>query len=208
MRWGASCTMVTSAAHEVQRQERAAQCAAKDAVRRVGGRRHRCAGGRARRPKAPASAGDKTKTKPKCTALLPELAHVLVAKHSDHLPLYRQEAILGRVGLAIPRSTLAAWVGVCGVRLQPLVNALKRHVLASAVVHADETPGRCWHTGQGQDASRLSLGLCYQSVRALACGCLRLHAQPCQRARAERPRQLERQCGLRWIQRAVGARDY
>jgi len=36
------------------------------------------------------------------------LAHVLVAKHSDHLPLYRQEAIFGRAGLAIPRSTLAA----------------------------------------------------------------------------------------------------
>lgn len=68
------------------------------------------------------------------------LAHALVAKHSDHLPLYRQEAIFGRAGLAIPRSTLAAWVGVCGLRLRPLVDALKRHVLACAVVHADETP--------------------------------------------------------------------
>lgn len=78
------------------------------------------------------------------------LAHVLVAKHSDHLPLYRQEAIFGRAGLAIPRSTLAAWVGVCGVRLQPLVDALKRHVLACAVVHADETPVAMLAPGKGK----------------------------------------------------------
>ena len=78
------------------------------------------------------------------------LAHVLVAKHSDHLPLYRQEAIFGRAGLAIPRSTLAAWVGVCGVRLQPLVDALKRHVLACPVVHADETPVAMLAPGKGK----------------------------------------------------------
>lgn len=39
------------------------------------------------------------------------LAQVLVAKYADHQPLYRQEAIFGRAGLAIPRSTLAQWVG-------------------------------------------------------------------------------------------------
>lgn len=44
------------------------------------------------------------------------LAQVLVAKYSDHLPLYRQKRIFGRAGLAIPRSTLAEWVGACGVR--------------------------------------------------------------------------------------------
>jgi transposase len=43
------------------------------------------------------------------------LAQVLVAKYSDHLPLYRQETILGRSGYAIPRLSLAQWVGVCGV---------------------------------------------------------------------------------------------
>src|SRR3990167_6528227 len=53
------------------------------------------------------------------------LAQVLVAKYADHLPLYRQEAIFGRAGLAIPRSTLAQWVGSCGVQLQPLVSMLK-----------------------------------------------------------------------------------
>ena len=68
------------------------------------------------------------------------LAHVMVAKFSDHLPLYRQEKIFGRVGLAIPRSTLAQWVGQTGVQLQPLVDALREAVLAQRVVHADETP--------------------------------------------------------------------
>jgi len=68
------------------------------------------------------------------------LAQVLVAKFADHLPLYRQEAVFGRAGLAIPRSTLGSWVGSCGVQLQPLVDALKAEILSHSVVHADETP--------------------------------------------------------------------
>ena len=68
------------------------------------------------------------------------LAHVMVAKFADHLPLYRQEKIFARAGLAIPRSTLAQWVGQAGVQLQPLVDALREVVLAQRVVHADETP--------------------------------------------------------------------
>ncbi|MBI6856030.1 IS66 family transposase, partial [Pseudomonas cichorii] len=68
------------------------------------------------------------------------LAHVMIAKFADHLPLYRQESIFGRAGLAIPRSTLAQWVGVTGVQLQPLVDALRDVVLEQQVIHADETP--------------------------------------------------------------------
>lgn len=68
------------------------------------------------------------------------LAQVLVAKYADHLPLYRQETIFGRSGYPIARSTLAQWVGVCGVQLQPLVDALKTAMFRSAVLHADETP--------------------------------------------------------------------
>ncbi len=68
------------------------------------------------------------------------LAHVMIAKFADHLPLYRQESIFGRAGLAIPRSTLAQWVGVTGVQLQPLVDALRDVVLGQQVIHADETP--------------------------------------------------------------------
>ena len=68
------------------------------------------------------------------------LAQVLVAKYADHLPLYRQESIFARAGVELPRSTLAQWVGICGVRLQPLVDALKDVVLSHRVLHADETP--------------------------------------------------------------------
>ena len=57
------------------------------------------------------------------------LAQVLVAKYADHLPLYRQEGIFARAGLGVPRSTLGAWVGQCGVQLQPLVDALKNEIL-------------------------------------------------------------------------------
>lgn len=78
------------------------------------------------------------------------LAQVLVGKYADHLPLYRQEAIFGRAGLAIPRSTLAQWVGTCGVRLQPLVDALKTEILRHRVLHADETPVAMLKPGEGK----------------------------------------------------------
>jgi transposase len=68
------------------------------------------------------------------------LAQVLVAKYGDHLPLYRQEKIFARAGVEIPRSTLADWVGRCGVALQPLVDALRERLHQQAVLHADETP--------------------------------------------------------------------
>jgi transposase len=78
------------------------------------------------------------------------LAQVLVAKYSDHLPLYRQEHIFGRAGVEIPRSTLAQWVGICGVRLQPLVDALKGEILKHSVLHADETPVAMLKPGTGK----------------------------------------------------------
>lgn len=68
------------------------------------------------------------------------LAQVLVAKYGDHLPLYRQEKIFGRAGLELPRSTLADWVGRCGVALQPLVDELRTVLHQQTVLHADETP--------------------------------------------------------------------
>ena len=78
------------------------------------------------------------------------LAQVLVAKYADHLPLYRQEGIFGRAGVAIPRSTLAQWVGVCGVQLQPLVDAMKVEILQHRVLHADETPVQMLKPGEGK----------------------------------------------------------
>jgi transposase len=78
------------------------------------------------------------------------LAQVLVAKYADHQPLYRQEGIFERAGVAIPRSTLAQWVGTCGVRLQPLVDALRATLLERSVLHADETPVAMLDPGKGR----------------------------------------------------------
>lgn len=78
------------------------------------------------------------------------LAQVLVAKYGDHLPLYRQERIFERAGLAIPQSTLGEWVGVCGVRLQPLIDALREALLQQGVLHADETPVQMLVPGKGK----------------------------------------------------------
>ncbi|MCP5272472.1 MAG: IS66 family transposase [Burkholderiaceae bacterium] len=78
------------------------------------------------------------------------LAQVLVAKYLDHLPLYRQEAIFERAGHLIARSTLAQWVGECGVQLQPVVEALAAELLRQPVLHADETPVAMLKPGHGK----------------------------------------------------------
>lgn len=68
------------------------------------------------------------------------LAHVLVSKYGDHLPLYRQEEIYERHGVELDRSTLADWVGQTSMLLEPLVEALRRHVMSASKLHADDTP--------------------------------------------------------------------
>ncbi len=68
------------------------------------------------------------------------LAQVLITKYADHLPLYRPAQIFACAGVAIPLSTLAEWVGICGVRLQPLVDALRERLHDEPVLHTDETP--------------------------------------------------------------------
>ena len=78
------------------------------------------------------------------------LAQVLVAKYLDHLPLYRQEAIFERAGHLIARSTLAQWVGECGVQLQPLVDSLAEKLRRQPVLHADETPVAMLKPGHGK----------------------------------------------------------
>jgi transposase len=68
------------------------------------------------------------------------MAQVIVAKHDDHLPAYRQEEIYARSGARVPRSSIASWIGIGGVWLQPLAAAVKALMLHDAVLHADETP--------------------------------------------------------------------
>jgi len=68
------------------------------------------------------------------------LAHVLASKYCDHLPLYRQSEIYARAGVELERATLADWVGSASALLEPLVEALKRHVMSGEKLHADDTP--------------------------------------------------------------------
>jgi len=78
------------------------------------------------------------------------LAHVLVAKFADHLPLYRQSVIYAREGVDLDRSLLAKWVGHSANLLRPLVDALRRHVMAAAKLHADDTPVPVLAPGNGK----------------------------------------------------------
>jgi len=68
------------------------------------------------------------------------LAHVLVSKYADHQPLYRQSQIYAREGVDLDRSTLAGWVGAASELLTPLVDQIRKHALAAAKIHADDTP--------------------------------------------------------------------
>jgi transposase len=70
------------------------------------------------------------------------LAHILVSKFDDHLPLYRQGEILARLGADIPRSTLIDWCGQGVATLKPLTALIRRDVFASTRLHADDTPVR------------------------------------------------------------------
>jgi transposase len=78
------------------------------------------------------------------------LAHVLVSKYADHLPLYRQAQIYAREGVALERSTMAEWVAGCFGLIDPLLNALARYVMASQKLHADDTPVPVLDPGRGR----------------------------------------------------------
>ena len=68
------------------------------------------------------------------------LAHILVAKYDDQLPLYRQGEIFARMGADIPRATLIDWCGQAAGALRPLVDLIRDVVVASDRIHADDTP--------------------------------------------------------------------
>ena len=67
------------------------------------------------------------------------LAHLLVAKYVDHMPLYRQAGIFAREGIELDRSTLCDWVGQAAWLLDPVVGAIRRHVFAADKLHGDDT---------------------------------------------------------------------
>jgi transposase len=76
---------------------------------------------------------------PKSMASPDLLAHITVSKYQDALPLYRQETILQRIGVDIPRATLANWMIKAGQLVQPLINLLRDQLLAHDLIQMDET---------------------------------------------------------------------
>jgi transposase len=81
------------------------------------------------------------------------VVETVVAKYCDHLPLYRQEAILEReAGVEISRATLDGWVITVGQLLQPVVEAMRQDLLRASYIQADETivPVQM-HNGRGSD---------------------------------------------------------
>jgi transposase len=77
------------------------------------------------------------------------LAHVLVSKYLDHLPLYRQSQIYKREELDLSTSTLCDWVGESSALLQPLVTAVGRYALSAQKIHGDDTPVPVLCPGRG-----------------------------------------------------------
>jgi transposase len=78
------------------------------------------------------------------------LAHVLVSKYADHLPLYRQAEIYARQDIELERSTLADWVGATSQLVEPLIEVLRRYVTAAGKLHADDTPVPVLAPGNGK----------------------------------------------------------
>ena len=78
------------------------------------------------------------------------VAHVLVARYADHLPLYRQAQILARQGVIIERSTLSFWMGYAAAEVAPVVARLREMMLASTRIFADETVVPVLDPGRGR----------------------------------------------------------
>lgn len=87
----------------------------------------------------------------RCIATPALLAHVIVSKYCDHLPLYRQEQILARRhGINLPRQTLARWVELVAQWLTPVYQQIKTGVMAGGYVQLDETPINYLEPGAGR----------------------------------------------------------
>ena len=78
------------------------------------------------------------------------LAHVVVSKFCDHLPLHRQAGIYARSGVEIDRSVMAGWIGRLAGLLEPLSERIERHVRAGLALHADDTPVPVLDPGKGK----------------------------------------------------------
>jgi transposase len=86
------------------------------------------------------------------------IAHVLVSKYADHLPLYRQSQILARSGLDLHRAVLADWAGKAAFHLKPIVDRRAEHLKRSDKLFMDETTAPMLDLGARQNQNWLSLG--------------------------------------------------
>jgi transposase len=78
------------------------------------------------------------------------LAHIVVSKYDDHLPLYRQAEIFAREGVELETSTLSGWVGATSAVLAPLIDVLAVDVMGSDTLHVDDTPVPVLAPGAGK----------------------------------------------------------
>ncbi|KLP38636.1 IS66 family transposase [Enterobacter ludwigii] len=90
---------------------------------------------------------------PKSVAEPSLIAQLVISKHTDHMPLYRQQPVLARADIHLLVSTMADMVGRAGAALAPLAEALHRMLLTRDVVHADETPLQLLDTRKGGKSS-------------------------------------------------------
>lgn len=78
------------------------------------------------------------------------LAHIMIQKYADHLPLYRQSQIFEREGIYISRSTMAGWVRQCSTLLEPIIDGIKSYVFAGTHIHGDDTTVKVLSPGLGK----------------------------------------------------------
>ena len=78
------------------------------------------------------------------------LAHILIQKYCNHLPLYRQSQIYAREGIDLSRSTMSSWTMQCAALLEPLVDCLRKSIFSSKHIHGDDTTVRVLVPGNGK----------------------------------------------------------
>lgn len=78
------------------------------------------------------------------------LAHILIQKYCNHLPIYRQHQIYLREGVEIAQSTMTGWASRCALLLQPLIDELKQEIFSAGYLHGDDTPVRVLAPGLGK----------------------------------------------------------
>ncbi|CAO5677143.1 MAG: hypothetical protein HEEMFOPI_01274 [Holosporales bacterium] len=90
----------------------------------------------------------------KCLAAPGLLAYTAILKYDDHLPLFRQSEVWDRLGIDISRSTLSSWILKIGNAVTPLIQEMRKHIVASNYVKADETTVQVLRTFDKSNTSK------------------------------------------------------